>query len=123
MSIICCIFAVYIKNMGENTKKIEEPKIEVVKPIKIQLRFKGNPPFTIKWFDNTEKKVGLNEAIYIEYNIQTVLQQLNLLYQLNPNMILKTSINTIQLYNIKNCVNWRVDKEFRYQCGHLKGEQ
>jgi hypothetical protein len=77
---------------------MNEP-LEIQIPIKILIRFKNltlqeDNTYKIKWFDNTEKIVESHDISYFSYNIQEVLQQINVLYQLNPNMIKYIKIET-----------------------------
>lgn len=74
-------------------------QLEIQIPIKVLIRFKNltlqeNNTYKIKWFDNTEKIVEFHDIAYYSYNIQEVLQNINMLYQLNPNMIKYIKIET-----------------------------
>lgn len=74
-------------------------QLEIQIPIKIIIRFKNlilqeDNTYRIKWFDNTEKIIESHDISYFSYNIQEVLQQINVLYQLNPKMIKYIKIET-----------------------------
>jgi len=75
-------------------------QIELMIPIKVNIilsgrAFRPDNKYIIRWFDNTDKVIEFNQFQYFGYNMQQVLQEIAVLYQLNPRMILEIKISTI----------------------------
>jgi glycerol-3-phosphate cytidylyltransferase-like family protein len=77
-----------------------EEQIELMIPIKVNIIISGKTrqqdnKYLIRWFDNTNKVIEVNQFQYFGYNMQQVLQEVAALHQLNPRMILEIKITTI----------------------------
>lgn len=75
-------------------------QVEISKPITVTIELNGytrneSNKYSITWFDKTIKVVDNPSIRYFEYNFDRVIQQINAIYKLNPNRILKISLKTI----------------------------